>query len=51
MNALPGRTNVEVENAQSVGVESMSLSELADHIENIHHAYLLEESPRLATVA
>jgi regulator of cell morphogenesis and NO signaling len=30
-----------------INVDSMSLTELADHIEQVHHAYLREELPRL----
>jgi regulator of cell morphogenesis and NO signaling len=34
-----------------VDVTAMSLTELADHIEHTHHAYLQEELPRLAAMA
>jgi regulator of cell morphogenesis and NO signaling len=33
---------------QPIDVTFMSLTELADHIENTHHAFLREELPRLA---
>jgi regulator of cell morphogenesis and NO signaling len=44
-----GKTTFE--NSQPIDVMSMSLTELADHIENTHHAFLLEELPRLARLA
>lgn len=34
----------------AVDVSSMSLTELADHIEQTHHAYLHEELPRIAAM-
>lgn len=33
--------------AEKIDPDSMSLTELADHIENVHHAYLWSELPRL----
>jgi regulator of cell morphogenesis and NO signaling len=36
------------QDASSADVDSMSLTELVNHIEKMHHAYLLEELPRLA---
>lgn len=35
------------ETAPEVNVAALSLTELADHVERIHHAYLHEELPRL----
>jgi regulator of cell morphogenesis and NO signaling len=34
--------------SRQINVTAMSLTELVDHIETTHHAYLLEELPRLA---
>lgn len=35
------------EGGSTVNVDSMSLSELCDHIETVHHGYLRDELPRL----
>jgi len=39
--------DVAAENCNLTDADSMSLNELADHIEATHHAYLREELPRL----
>lgn len=40
----------EIDNQAAVDVSSMSLTELADHIEQTHHVYLKSELPRLCAM-
>jgi regulator of cell morphogenesis and NO signaling len=41
---------LDTSSAIDVDVEGLSLTELVNHIEKTHHAYLLEELPRLAGI-
>jgi regulator of cell morphogenesis and NO signaling len=49
LRALQNENRARTDN-DSPDVTSMSLTELADHIEKTHHAYLREELPRLAAM-
>lgn len=42
-----GQCDAKLTNDQTVDPDAMTLTDLADHIESTHHAYLKEELPRL----
>lgn len=48
LSKLQQGNRTSADSAALVDVSTMSLTELADHIEKTHHAYLHEELPRLA---